>query len=104
MTTTEEPFNELTPAQVERLALLSEECAEVIQIVGKILRHGKNSCHPDDKDGANPNAVLLAVEIGHVIAAKDWLIGYGDVDALTIANSTRKKTEGYRAKKYLHHQ
>lgn len=39
-------FNRLTPAQAERLAMLAEECAEVIQVVGKILRHGYDSHHP----------------------------------------------------------
>lgn len=41
-----EHFNQLTPAQAERLAILAEECGEVIQIIGKILRHGLESCHP----------------------------------------------------------
>lgn len=41
-----EHYNELTPAQAERLAILAEECAEVIQIIGKILRHGLDSFHP----------------------------------------------------------
>ena len=40
-------FNQLTPAQAERLAMLAEEAAETIQIVGKILRHGLDSYHPD---------------------------------------------------------
>lgn len=40
-------FNRLTPSQAERLAMLAEECGEVIQIVGKILRHGYDSWHPD---------------------------------------------------------
>ncbi len=31
-------FNELTPAEAERLAYLAEECGEAIQIIGKILR------------------------------------------------------------------
>lgn len=39
-------FNRLTPAQAERLAMLAEECGEVVQIVGKILRHGYASEHP----------------------------------------------------------
>lgn len=30
-----ESFNKLTPAEAERLALLSEECAEVIMAIGK---------------------------------------------------------------------
>lgn len=39
-------FNKLTPAEAERLAMLSEECAEVIQAVSKILRHGYESVNP----------------------------------------------------------
>ena len=39
-------FNELTPAQAERLAILMEECGEVVQIIGKILRHGFESVSP----------------------------------------------------------
>ncbi len=39
-------FNQLTPAQAERLAILMEECGEVVQIIGKILRHGYDSCSP----------------------------------------------------------
>ena len=35
-----EHFNGLTPAEDERLAMLAEECAEVIKIVSKIQRHG----------------------------------------------------------------
>lgn len=46
-----EHFNGLTPAEAERLAMLSEECGEVIQIIGKILRHGYDSYHPDDQPG-----------------------------------------------------
>jgi hypothetical protein len=39
-------FNGLTPAEAERLALLAEECGEVIQAIGKVLRHGYESRHP----------------------------------------------------------
>jgi hypothetical protein len=35
--------NGLSNEQLESLALLSEECGEVIQVVGKILRHGLDS-------------------------------------------------------------
>ncbi|MGR3524882.1 MAG: hypothetical protein ACU0CT_02645 [Paracoccaceae bacterium] len=58
-------FNNLTPAEAERLAMLAEECAEVIQVVGKILRHGYDSYHP-----ANPavsNRDLLAKEATEVV-------------------------------------
>lgn len=59
-------FNQLTPAEAERLAMLAEECAEVIQIVGKILRHGYDSYHPDDPSVTNRD--LLAKEITDVAA------------------------------------
>lgn len=59
-------FNGLTPAEAERLAILFEECAEVIQVVGKILRHGYESVHPN---GGMNNRRLLEEELGHVEAA-----------------------------------
>lgn len=36
-------FNQLKPSEAERLACLIEECGEVIQAAGKILRHGYKS-------------------------------------------------------------
>lgn len=58
-------FNNLTPAQAERLAMLAEECGEVIQIVGKILRHGYDSEHPITGKG---NRQLLQKELCDVFA------------------------------------
>ena len=61
-----EHFNQLTPAEAERLAMLIEECGEVIQIAGKILRHGYASHHP-----ATPNITnrdMLASELTDVDA------------------------------------
>ncbi len=57
----EEHFDKLTPAEHERLALLSEEMGEAIQIIGKIMRHGYNSRHPD---GGPTNRTLLQEELG----------------------------------------
>jgi hypothetical protein len=51
-------FNRLTPAEAERLALLLEELGEAQQIIGKILRHGYESYHPDDPE--TTNRTLLA--------------------------------------------
>lgn len=59
-------FNQLTPAQAERLAILAEECGEVIQIIGKILRHGLDSFHPAT---GVVNRTLLLHEIIDVKAA-----------------------------------
>lgn len=46
-------FNQLTPAEAERLAMLAVECGEIIQIVGKTLRHGYGSYHPDRPEITN---------------------------------------------------
>jgi hypothetical protein len=51
----------MNEAKRERLAMLAEECAEVIQVVGKILRHGYDSYHPDDPSVTNRE--LLAKEL-----------------------------------------
>lgn len=59
-------FNKLTPAETERLAMLAEECAEVIQVIGKILRHGYENHHPDSP--LVNNKMLLANELTDVDA------------------------------------
>jgi len=64
----ENHFNKLTPAEAERLTMLAEECAEVIQVVGKILRHGYDNYHPDDPSRTNRD--LLARELTDVDAIK----------------------------------
>jgi hypothetical protein len=94
------PFNELSPAQIERLALLAEECAEVIQIVGKILRHGYYSTHPNDPDGEN-NREMLETELGHVECAVD-LLETDDIDRGEIERSSTKKHKTVTV--FLHHQ
>lgn len=94
-------FNELTPAEVERLAILAEECAEVIQIVGKVLRHGYESHHPKDPLETS-NRELLAMEIGHIWAAVGIMLDDADLLPATIAKSKESKAES--VKKYTHHQ
>ena len=41
--------NKLTPAEAKRLAMLAEECAEVMQAVTKILRYGYEDVTPEGK-------------------------------------------------------
>lgn len=91
-------FNELKPAQAEALALIAEECAEVIQIIAKIQRHGLESCHPDSRE---LNYDTLQKEIGDVMAAfrigeVQFLINWG----LVIKARDRKLM---RVQQYLHH-
>ena len=59
-------FNKLPPAEAERLAMLAEECGEIVQVVGKILRHGYESHHPDNPTYTNRD--LLANEVCDLLA------------------------------------
>jgi hypothetical protein len=93
--------NGLTPAEVERLAFLAEECGEVVQMVGKILRHGYASYHPRDV-AKTTNRRLLTNEIGNIGVAVDLMLDAGDILLSNIEEDMeiKKTTVG----KYLHHQ
>lgn len=93
--------NNLTDAQLERLALLSEECAETIQIVNKIIRHGYGSCNPFDETKTT-NRELLEKEIGHMQVAHAMLCDGKDIDDDNCSKSFWKKRK--EVNKYLHHQ
>lgn len=96
-----EHFNELTPEQAELLALLAEECGEVVQIVGKILRHGLYSCHPADPE-ATPNCELLAKEIGDQMVAIDAVVAaHMGVTRYDITKAEAQKRTSVQ--RYLHH-
>jgi len=93
-------FNNLNPAQDERLAILAEELAESIQIVGKILRHGYDSTHPDDPHTTNKD--YLEHELGHVYAILELMAESGDIDIMKLDASAKNKLQTMG--KYLHHQ
>lgn len=93
-----EHFNRLTPTELELLALLSEEAGEIVQVVGKILRHGLESCHPD---GGPPNYKLLESEIGDSIAATRLLASAGMIDMTRVEEAADEKLR--KVFKYLHH-
>ena len=99
-----EHFNRLTPAEAERLAMLSEECGEVVQIVGKILRHGYESHHPDSPDLSNRD--LLAKELADVHSVTDRMVFDGDMRIGQIeSNYTPGCGSNWSEKKrYTHHQ
>lgn len=94
-------FNGLTPAQAERLALLAEELGEAVQVIGKILRHGLDSSHPDAVVG-DTNRRELERELGDVSAATTLLVLAGDLDLERIDEAENDKLE--RVGQYLHHQ
>lgn len=95
-----EPFNKLTPAEAERLAMLAEEAGEIVQIVGKILRHGYESFHPKDMT-RTPNRELLAKELGDLEAVHDLMELAGDVTDLTSLDLKQLRDKKLR---YAHHQ
>lgn len=91
-----EHFNQLTPAEAELLAILSEECGEVVQMVGKILRHGLDS----DYKAKGKNRELLTQEIGDVMVTTLRLVQEKvlDFDGLDKAMLKKAKKNGH-----LHH-
>lgn len=93
-------FNKLTPAQLERLAVLSEELGEAQQAVGKILRHGYDSCNPF-VSGRN-NREDLEKELGDIVAAIGMLSGDRDISRANVESWAESKRENI--KPYLHHQ
>jgi NTP pyrophosphatase (non-canonical NTP hydrolase) len=66
----------LTAAQIERLAWLGEECGELVQAIGKVMRHGYISASPY---GGPNNRAALERELGDVLAAIDLVKDAGDV-------------------------
>ncbi|MGE3757361.1 MAG: hypothetical protein AB7H97_06375 [Pseudobdellovibrionaceae bacterium] len=96
-----EHFNKLSPGEAERLAILAEECAEVIQVIGKILRHGYDSYNPFD-DTKQTNRSLLEKECGDISAAQQMLANHDDIRLTAVAQWRERKL--INVKKYTHHQ
>lgn len=93
-------FNALTPAETERLAMLAEEAGEIVQMVGKILRHGYESFHPEDKEQVS-NRVLLRNEIKDLVGVVHGMVILNDLSPLTFYDADYAWE---RKLKYSHHQ
>lgn len=91
----------LSAAELERLALLNEECAEVQQAISKILRHGYASYHPH-KPELGDNRHMLSIEVGHVLAALHLMTQAGDLGTERIGVHQKAKLDHVEI--YLHHQ
>ena len=63
------------PEETSLLGHLAEECAEVIHVVGKILRHGWHNSHPDY--GNVPNSILLVKELADIEKVKQQVFDTG---------------------------
>lgn len=97
-------YNELTDAEAERLACLAEECAEVIQVIGKILRHGYESVNPDRAGthrARESNRDLLNKEIGDACGIMEMMDDSGDIDSAAVTQHAMAKRK--KVKHYLHH-
>jgi NTP pyrophosphatase (non-canonical NTP hydrolase) len=94
----EYPYPIITPAEYERLALLMEECGEIIQVIGKILRHGYGSYHPDNQE--QDNRELLEKELGDVMFAIKLMKKKKDIDGIVIKSYMNEKEENISD--YLH--
>lgn len=84
---------ELTNAQKERLDLLQEECAEIIQAVSKIKRFGFEGKHPRKPEGQT-NKEHLEAEIGGLAVVLELLLDAKDVseDKCSEAVEYKQKT------------
>jgi hypothetical protein len=69
-------YNNLTPAEDERLTILIEECGEVIQAACKIQRHG----YVGRYETGEGNRFALECELGDVRHILDRMLAAGDVD------------------------
>ncbi len=95
------PFNGLSLAEAERLAILAEECGEVIQVVGKVLRHGWNPT--DHTTGITyDNRADLETEMGHVRNIERLMIARQDVIHAALVQAAQTKRAKWSV--YLHHQ
>ena len=96
------PLPKLALAQIERLALLSEELNEAGVAIGKILRHGYFSHDPTNRAHMG-NADDLERELGDVLWCIDLL--YDSMDPISRESVMKYRAEAARKKpRYLHHQ
>lgn len=91
--------NELSEAQIERLAVLSEELGEAQQCIGKILRHGFDSYNPVIDTGTNRRS--LERELGDVYEAILMLCRSRDLSEAEINH--RQAQKRINIQKWLHY-
>jgi NTP pyrophosphatase (non-canonical NTP hydrolase) len=95
-------FNGLTEEEHEALSLLMEECGEVVQAIGKIMRHGLDSDHPGT---LITNRDALAKEVSDVQCSIKILLRDGVIDQKKIDKARREKIRKLRTnfRHVLHH-
>lgn len=100
-----EHFNGLSPEVAELLAILAEECGEVTQCVGKILRHGirSNPYVTDWRDRGKLNTAFLEDELADLFTIVALLERLGVIDDERIQSLIEPKLEKLRRPDILHH-
>ena len=89
----------LTEAEIERLSVLAEECGEVIQVVGKILRWGYESWNPLEVP-RETNRTKLEKELADINVATLLMLQNGDIKPAELEKHSEKKIG--KINKWLH--
>lgn len=89
----------MTNEEIERLALLIEECGEVQHMAGKILRHGYESTH-EDYDNVS-NRELLYREILDLHIAIELMYQKSDINREDVKDLWKSRID--RKNQYLKH-
>ncbi len=91
----------ISHGELERLAVLSEEAAEVSQVINKIIRFGWDSYKPSDPD-KKTNREHLATELGDLQYWINYLLDKEDIDQDIFEKAIADKR--IKSKQYLRHQ
>lgn len=94
----EPKFGDMTNAQRERLEMLIEEAAEIIQVGTKILRHGYQSHHPNS---SVTNRLDLEKELIQFWTVYERMAHHGEIGRLDFYDSPKIWA---KKMKYTHHQ
>jgi hypothetical protein len=84
-------MKKLNMIESEVVNILSEECAEVIQIISKIQRFGLESCHPNEPGVTNLDN--FHSEIGDLIAMIDLCISMELLKEEQLVSAAHRKLE-----------
>jgi len=97
--------NNLTQAELERLAILGEYMGEAQVIIGKIIRHGYESYNPNALQMVGvpklTNREMLEKELGKVSAAINFMNLGADIERDAIQGYSIKQMK--TANRWLHH-
>ena len=84
-------MKKLSSIESEVVNILSEECAEVIQIISKIQRFGLDSCHPNEPNVTNLDN--LHSELGDLLAMVGICINIKLIEEEKLALAVDRKVE-----------